>query len=105
MFSGLQELLLIGLIIACLILLPRILQRGRQNSAGASSAARSGLHLPRSLRLAVVLSAIWLLVSIALFEPWRAYSSLFLYIGIVPVAAAWGIIWIAYGRSRRRSKQ
>jgi hypothetical protein len=104
MFSGLQELLLIGLIIACLFLLPRMMQRGRQDAAGTSAAVRRGLQIPRSLRLAVVLSAIWLMMSIAYFQPWRAYTSRFLYVGIVPIAAAWGIIWIAHGRRNRRTE-
>jgi hypothetical protein len=102
MFSGLQELLLIVLIIGCLFLLPRMMQRGRQDAAGSSAAVQPGLHISRSLRLAVVVSAIWLLVSLAYFQPWRTYTSRFLYVGIVPIAAAWGIIWIARGRRKRR---
>ncbi len=105
MFSGLQELLVIGLIIGCLFLLPRMMQRGRREAASASDDALRRLRLSRPLRLAVVLSAIWLLVAIAIWQPWNGYDSRFLYLGILPVAAAWGLIWIAGGQRKRGPRQ
>lgn len=102
MFSGLQELLVILLIIAFLFLLPRLMQRGRKNSSGASTFVQPKLSLSRSLRLAVVLTVLWLLVSLGYFQPWKGDTSPFLYVAIVPVAAVWGAIWIAYGRRKHR---
>ncbi len=94
MFSGIQEILVIVLIIVVILMAPRILQRGRHNSAGSSDALASRIPLSRSLRLAVVLSVIWLVASAAYFQPWKSDLPRFLFAGISPVALLWGVIWI-----------
>ncbi|KPJ75723.1 MAG: hypothetical protein AMJ54_14155 [Deltaproteobacteria bacterium SG8_13] len=105
MFSGLQELFVIALIIGCLFLLPRIMQRGRQDAAGSSTPVRLRWNPSRPLRFAVVLSVIWLLASIAFFQPWKADTIRFVYVGILPIAALWGVLWVAHGHGKRRPKK
>ena len=94
MFSGIQEILVIVLIIVVILFVPRMLQRGRRNAEEPAGAAGQGLPLSRPIRLAVVLSAVWLGLSAAYFQPWKSDPALFLFIGISPVVVLWGIIWI-----------
>ena len=94
MFSGIQEILVIVLLIVVVLLVPRMLQRGRRNAVDSTAAVGSRRPLPRSFRLAVVLSAVWLGVSVVYFQPWKSDPTLFFFIGISPVVLLWGIIWI-----------
>lgn len=54
------------------------------------------------LRLAVVLSVLWLVFVFALSEEGNRVSAFFLVVGVIPVVGFWGISWILQGvRSRR----
>ena len=94
MFSGIQEILVIVLIIVVIVLAPRLLARIRHNDDESPYAAQPRFQLSRPLRVAVVLSAVWLAASAAYLQPWSSDSSLFLIVGISPVVLLWGAIWI-----------
>ena len=96
MFSGIQEILVIVLIIVVIILGPRMLNRARDNDDRSSPADQPRLKLSRPLRLAVVLSVIWLAAAAATFQPWKSDPSPFLLVGISPVVILWGVLWIKH---------
>ena len=94
MFSGIQEILVIVLIIVVIMLVPRLLPRGRHHNVDSAPDARSWLEMPRSIRLAVVLSVLWPAAAAAYFQPWKSDLSLFLVAGICPLVLLWGVIWM-----------
>jgi hypothetical protein len=94
MFSGFQEILLIAVIVVAIVVAPRLLQRRPQPAPAPSR--RKTLALP--IRLAVVVSLIWLLAAGAWFRPWTGELSDFIIFGVLPVAAVWAVLWIRAGR-------
>lgn len=103
MFSGIQEILLILLIIVAILFLPRLMPRKQSSSPSGTDARKMPSILSGRLRLAVVLSFIWLLLSAAYYEPWRLQNiRLFLYFGMGPVIFLWGGIWIFSGYNKNR---
>ena len=92
MFSGIQEILVILLIILAILFVPRMLPRKQPLLPAATGPRRLAAKLTGRIRLAIVVSVIWLLIAVAYFEPWHRPINPFLYFGICPVAIAWGII-------------
>ena len=89
MFSGLQEIMVLVIIILAIFFLPRILSRGQDKQAPPSE---PGIVLSGKMRLAIAATALWPAVVAVFMQPWRDNLPRYLYIGAGPVA----IIWIAY---------
>lgn len=100
--SGIQEILLIILLILALLILPRIFSSRRVTVV--SKPARAGrLPLSGKFRLAILSSFLWLFALSAVYVPWRGQWLSFLYAGVGPLIVAWGLYWVVSGfRSRRR---
>ena len=97
--SGIQEILLIVLIIVGLFLLPRLLNRG---GAEPQRATLPGRRLGGGLRLALFASVLWAAAACLRWRPWEGDVLLFVLIGLGPVALAWGLAWVALGFRKRR---
>ncbi len=71
MFSGIQEILLILLIVLAIVFLPRI--TGRRQTPVDNGRGRHGPYLKLSgpLRLAILGSIAWLFLTAVYFEPWH----------------------------------
>ena len=98
MFSGIQEILVLVLIILGILFLPRILSRGPE--------IRSAMRRPRpemtgKMRIALSLTVLWPAVVAAFMQPWQKNLSLFLYIALGPVALSWMVYWVMNGFKRR----
>jgi hypothetical protein len=102
MFSGFQEILLIGLIIFGIIFLPRRLGRKDQLLKVPSSDLKSRLHLTGFMRLTIFFSIGWLLVTAVYFEPWSQIDQRYLLLGPGPVVLFWGLCWIVIGFRKYR---
>ena len=90
--SGIQEILVVLVIILILFYLPR--------RAGSDQAAKKRSTLEAfsgKLRLAVLLSLIWLACAAYFLEPWQNAVFPFLYVGVGPVILGWGIGWVVFG--------
>jgi hypothetical protein len=99
--SGLQEILLILLILVGLFVIPRMIQRPQRPSIRT---VRPQLPVVSGkLRLAILASAIWLGLTAAFFSPWRNGWEGFAYAGGGVVAVAWGAMWVIRG-FRKRSR-
>lgn len=96
MFSGIQELLVLIVIVIAILVLPRLLPRSDRPS-GAATIRKRPPTLPGKLRLALVFSLIWLLGATAYFKPWSKDLESFLLLGLAPVALAWGLAWVVAG--------
>lgn len=92
-----QEILVIVLLFVFLIFLPRWTGR-RQNR----STKRSLLSIPGQLRLAIVVSAVWIIVWAAYLRPWHSGLLPFTLIGLCPVLLGWGVIWVVAGFRKKQ---
>jgi hypothetical protein len=100
--SGLQEILLIIVILVGLFVIPRMIQRPQRPQA--LPARRPQLPpVSGKMRLAILASAIWLSLAAAFFTPWRNGWEGFAYVGAGVVALAWGAVWVIRG-FRKRSR-
>ena len=98
MFSGFQEILLIGLILAGLFVLPRM-ATPRPRPARLRRPAKK---LPWTFRLAIVLSFLWPAAWALYLNPWQKEMILFAVVGLAPVVVGWSVRWIIAGRKDRR---
>jgi sterol desaturase/sphingolipid hydroxylase (fatty acid hydroxylase superfamily) len=94
MFSGIQEILLLVIIILGILFLPRILNRG---SESRQVAPRPAIVISGKMRLAVAASAIWPAMMAVFLQPWKQDLSRYLYLGVGPVALIWIIYWVLTG--------
>ena len=96
--SGIQEILVLVIIILAIFFLPRIMSKQT-----AQKMAKPAFVLTGKLRLAIAASVIWPALMAAFLKPWQKDLVLFLYIGIGPVFLAWAIFWVFTGfRNRMR---
>lgn len=102
MFSGLQEILLIGLVVIGIIFLPRLLSRKDQPQKVPPLNLKPRVHLTGFMRLAIFVSIGWLLVTAVYFEPWIRLNQRFFFLGPGPVLLFWGLYWIVTGFRKYR---
>jgi hypothetical protein len=95
--SGIQEIILILLIILGLFFIPRMMRKNEEVGAYQKQAPDKGFRFSGRMRLAIVGSALWVAVSVAVFQPWQKDWMLFMYIGIGPVVLAWSLKWVISG--------
>jgi hypothetical protein len=94
MFSGIQEILVLVIIILGILFLPRILNRGQDKRPAVS---RPALVISGKMRLAIAASILWPAVTAAFMRPWDNDLSHYLYYGVGPVALIWIIYWVLTG--------
>ena len=94
MFSGIQEILVLIIIILGILFLPRILNRGGETP---SAKVKSTVVLTGRMRLAIAASVLWPALVAAFMQPWKQGLFPYLYIGLGPVAAVWLIYWVFTG--------
>ncbi len=99
MFSGIQEILLIVLIVLGIFLVPRMLKP-------LPAPQKVVLHRPAmkfswTLRLAIVISILWPLACAVYFRPWQQAKILSAVIGIGPVVVGWSVYWVVAGIKKR----
>jgi hypothetical protein len=91
--SGLQEILVIILLLVLIIFLPKRMGKGgRDRRPGKIMKALSG-----KVRLGVMASAVWLLLWTVYFRPWSGDLLGFALVGLSPVALGWGVLWVIDG--------
>ena len=98
MFSGIQEILVLVIIILGILFLPRILNRGQDRKPAMPKPA---VVITGKMRLALSASVLWPAAMAAFMQPWEKDLFLFLYIGLGPVAFIWMIYWVLTGFRKR----
>jgi len=96
--SGIQEILLLVIIIMVIFFLPRVISRGKEKKQLEHVFALSG-----KMRLAIATSVFWPLLMAAVIQPWQKNMPLFFYAGFGPVAFGWIISWILHGFRNSRN--
>lgn len=94
MFTGIQEILVLVVIILGILFLPRILNRGQESR---QVEFKPPLVLSGKMRLAIAASILWPAVIAALMQPWKKDLFPFLYLGLGPVVLVWVIYWVFTG--------
>jgi len=94
MFSGIQEILVLVIIILGILFLPRILNRGQEKQ---SVEAKPLVVLTGRMRIAIAASILWPVVIAAFMQPWKQEPIPYLYLGIGPVAMVWILYWVLTG--------
>lgn len=94
MFSGIQEILVLVVIILGILFLPRILNRGRENTPVIR---KPPVVVSGKMRLAIAASILWPGVIAAFVQPWKKDLYTFLYLGFGPVAFLWITYWVFSG--------
>ncbi len=94
--SGFQEILIIALILLAILYLPR-----RTRDARSIRRIRPQKDLSPGIRMALVASLIWPMVSAWFLRPWEEDPIRFLYLGLVPVALGWAFWWVASGYRKK----
>ncbi len=101
MFSGFQEIVLVGLIIVGVIILPRMLKP--QPRPPQTPPYRLAQRLKWTFRLAIVLSILWPAAWAMVLAPWRPQNRIaFVLAGLAPVVVGWCIRWIIAGTKANR---
>lgn len=98
MFSGIQEILVLVIIILAIFFLPRILSRGQEKQAAVQKPV---VALSGKMRLAIAVSVLWPAAIAAFMKPWQENLIQYLYLGIGPVAIIWIIYWVLTGFKKR----
>jgi len=99
MFSGIQEILVLVVIILGILFLPRILNRGQEKRPAVP---RPVIVISGKMRLAIAASFLWPAVMAAFMQPWEKDLSRYLYLGVGPVALVWVIYWVLTGFRRNK---
>jgi hypothetical protein len=94
MFSGIQEILVLIIIILGILFLPRILNRGGEKHSAENKPI---VVLTGRMRLAIAVSVIWPALIAALMQPWKQDLFSYLYLGLGPVAVIWTLYWVYTG--------
>jgi hypothetical protein len=96
--SGIQEILLIVLIVVVIWLLPRLVNR----SGGEEKAGAAPFRLGGRARLALLASGVWIAAAALLWSPWEGDPLRFLFVGLGPPALGWGAAWVVLGFRKGR---
>lgn len=95
--SGIQEILVIVLIVAVIIFLPNRMGKSAKKPSKKILQALSG-----KIRMAVIASGVWLLLWTTYFKPWTGEILAFTLVGLFPVIVGWGVIWIVDGFKKKQ---
>ena len=94
MFSGIQEILVLVIIVLGILFLPRILNRGQEKQ---TVEAKPVVVLTGRMRLAIAASVLWPALIAAFMQPWKQDLYLYLYLGPGPTAIVWILYWVLTG--------
>jgi hypothetical protein len=98
MFSGIQEILVLVIIILGILFLPRILNRGQEKRPAVP---RPAIVVSGKMRLAIAASVLWPVVMAAFIQPWEKDLFRYISLGVGPVAFIWIIYWVLTGFQKR----
>ncbi|MCP3873462.1 MAG: hypothetical protein GY699_09960 [Desulfobacteraceae bacterium] len=96
--TGISEILVLVLLIACILILPRLFKGESSNKKITTSTEIKKLTV--IARFGIVLSFIYPLVLALLLKPWEKNNILYISVGIIPVFIIWAIVWIMAGRKK-----
>lgn len=97
MLSGIQEILVIVVILLAILFIPRMMSPQRRPEPKPFQPMRKLRNLSVRWRLAIVVSFLWMIGAAVYFRPWKGAADIFLYFGIGPVLIGWCVTWVVAG--------
>lgn len=94
--TGISEVLVLILLICGILILPRMLKPAPKSAAGPGKPGVLGMKM----RAGIVVSLIFPILTALVMKPWQDGLILYLSIGVLPVALAWGLAWILAAQRR-----
>ena len=101
MVAGIQELLLLILIVMAIILVPRMTTKSKKHAPLKFLRRPKITYFTGKLRLAIVLSLLWPGIIALYFTPWHTGWKPFVIVGLGPVVIVWSVIWVMAGYKNR----
>jgi len=96
-----QEILVVAAIAAAIFFLPRFM--GKKPEPEYKPYRRSlRIALTGWMRLAILITILWVAGCAALMKPWANSSLSFLCIGLGPILVFWGVVWVWFGYKKYR---
>lgn len=89
--SGIQEILIIVLIVLGILFIPRIIGRPATRPRVITP---NRLRLSGLMRLAIAISGLWLLGAVIYHRPWEDITMPFYIYGLGPVIVCWALFWV-----------
>lgn len=96
-----QELLVVVVIAAAIFLLPRFLGK---KPAPESMRPAPGFAAPLTgrIRLAILITVLWVAGLAAFLKPWEGNKFLFISLTLGPILLIWGGVWVWFGFRKYR---
>jgi hypothetical protein len=95
--TGISEILVLILIIACILILPRMMQGENKQISNTMNTKR----LSVKTRVGIVFSFVYPIAVALVLKPWNHNLILFLTLGISPMLLGWAIVWIFAGFKKK----
>ena len=100
--SGVQEILIVILIVLGIFFVPRII--GRHATNHQMPVARR-IRVSGPMRLAIVMSIMWLLGAVIHYRPWEETTTPFYAYGLGPILIGWCMYWVMAGFKRKNVRK
>ena len=97
--TGINEILVLVLLIACILILPRLF---KGDSAKKVSSSKKFKNLSTKIRFSIVLTLAYPIVAALYLKPWENNPIVYLSYGVVPVFIVWAVAWIVAGKKNKR---
>lgn len=96
-----QEILVVAAVVAAIFFLPRLFGR---KPAPESPPAERRLAPPLTgrIRLAILITVLWVAGWAAVLKPWQGNEFLFVCLTLGPILLIWGGIWVWFGFRKYR---
>ena len=96
-----QEILVVTAIAVAIFFLPRLM--GKKPEPAYKPYRRSlGIALTGWMRLAILVTILWVAGCAALMKPWANSPFSFFFIGPGPILVFWGVVWVWFGYKKHR---
>jgi sterol desaturase/sphingolipid hydroxylase (fatty acid hydroxylase superfamily) len=104
MLSGIQEILVIVVILLAILFIPRMMAPKRPQSTRPKpfQPMKRIRNLGVRWRIAIVASLMWLLGAAVYCRPWQRPVEMYLLLGAGPVILGWCVSWVVAGVRPRR---
>mgnify|MGYP007113004305 FL=1 len=108
-----QEILVVAAIVLAIYFVPRLMGNKSSSSPQSKQDARpenvtrpdvkiAKISLTGRMRLAILLTLVWIIACAVYFRPWEGNRSLFILATLVPATVFWGAIWVWLGYKKHR---
>jgi len=95
--TGISEILVLVLLIACILIVPRLFKGEPVKKASYPKMLKK---LNAKIRFCIVLSLIYPIAIALYLKPWNHNLIAYISSGIIPVILAWSIAWVLAGKKK-----